>query len=39
MIDAAAGEGLPGSALAWMANWPPLQRLRVVATLTLTPNS
>jgi hypothetical protein len=27
------------SALAWMANWPPLQRLRVVATLTLTPNS
>ena len=31
--------GLPGSAFTWVTNWPPLQCLRVVATLTLTPNS
>ena len=31
--------GRPGSALAWIANWPPLQRLRVVAMEALTPNS
>jgi len=31
--------GLLGSALMWVTNWPPLQCLRVVATLTLTPNS
>jgi hypothetical protein len=31
--------GLPGSAFTWVTNWPPLQCLRVVATVTLTPNS
>src|SRR5450631_2588290 len=30
--------GLPGSACARTTNWPPLLCLRVVATLTLTPN-
>ena len=38
-----AGEGVsvvvPGSACTWVTNWPPLQRFKVVATLTLTPNS
>ncbi|SIO37344.1 hypothetical protein SAMN05443247_04553 [Bradyrhizobium erythrophlei] len=28
-----------GSAFTWVTDWPPLQCLRVVATLTLTPNS
>ncbi len=31
--------GRPGSVLAWMANWPPFERLSVVAVEALTPNS
>ena len=32
-------KALPGSALAWSTNWPPLQRRLVVAIETLQPNS
>ncbi len=31
--------GLPGRAFACSAKWPPFERLSVVATETLTPNS
>ena len=32
-------QGLPGIALAWAMNWPPLERWSVVASETFTPNS
>ncbi|ACL60996.1 hypothetical protein Mnod_6184 [Methylobacterium nodulans ORS 2060] len=31
--------GLPGSAVTWATNRPPRQRVRRVATETVTPNS
>ena len=37
--EGVAVEGLPGIALAWAMNWPPLERWSVVASETLTPNS